>query len=134
MQVAQDNGLGQSMFTRIKNSFESSPNSPVLGLTEQYRMQAEICQWPNQYFYENRLVTHESTNEPAFPLRPYSILSIDSSQTKAYGCSKIWNESEAEFVVQLLLSLCKHASSEQYSYGVITPYGQQRTELSNKLE
>lgn len=43
------------------------------------------------------------------------------------------NADEAEFICTMLKVMTKHAKPESYSYGIITPYAKQRTEIQNRL-
>lgn len=45
----------------------------------------------------------------------------------------ISNSNEADFIINLL-KILKPVINTHYNIGIITPYAQQKTELSNKLQ
>lgn len=87
-----------------------------------------------RYFYDNRLVSAPQTVQVCrdFPLHPYRVfhLNCQQSNTDMIG---FCNTDEAEFICTMLKVMTKHAKPENYSYGIITPYAKQRTEIQNRL-
>lgn len=47
--------------------------------------------------------------------------------------SSVSNADEVEFICTMLKVMTKHAKPDIYSYGIITPYAKQRTEIQNRL-
>lgn len=67
-----------------------------------------------------------------FPLHPYRVFHLSCLQSNADMIS-FCNADEAEFLCAMLKVMTKHAKPENYSYGIITPYAKQRTEIQNRL-
>ncbi|KAH8270004.1 hypothetical protein KR018_002132 [Drosophila ironensis] len=139
---AIDFGLGNSMFDRIQRALQKELDNPgshqfmttkMFKLSMQYRMQPEICKWPNKYFYEDQLVNATCTERQA-PLIPYCVINLGYTKDST-GCSNrsIKNDEEARFVGQLLSEMDKHMPSSRYSYGLISPYSSQCLALNNVI-
>ncbi|GAB0100239.1 hypothetical protein DMENIID0001_162450 [Sergentomyia squamirostris] len=126
---AKKHGLSQSLFKRLS----MCRNIPVQFLNEQYRMHPEICHFPNKKFYENRLLTHPSTTDPNFPWKPYGVFSLEYSQQNKSKSHCISNTVEVDFVSTLVKVLLQQTNTSDYTYGIITPYSQQRNNLIEKL-
>lgn len=140
-------GLGTSMFTRIQNCLDNLPSTAsasstsglitkdhiICGLQTQYRMNPEICRWPNQYFYRNELINGRITMEYKTPLMPFSVLNLAYTQNASCSNGKITNNLEAEFVAKLLKALDGFIPNKYNSYGVITPYAHHRTTLEHSI-
>lgn len=132
-QAARVYQLERSMFTRLKEIFDSNNKSGMYSLREQYRMHPEICHWPNSYFYDSKLSTANVVEDKSFKLVPYAVFSLDFPQTNV-GNFHYYNAEEAKFVIALLEILVKVASPSTYSYGIITPYSKQRTEIQARIK
>jgi len=83
--VAKDNGLGISLFKRLKTWFEhkrfTRKSFPVTMLNTQYRMHNEICLFPSTYFYRGIVKTAPSVKmRKQLPFQPYMILEHESQQ------------------------------------------------------
>uniref|UniRef100_A0A1I8N6F5 FHA domain-containing protein n=1 Tax=Musca domestica TaxID=7370 RepID=A0A1I8N6F5_MUSDO len=144
---ANELGLGTSMFTRIQNCLDNLPSTAsasstsglitkdhiICGLQTQYRMNPEICRWPNQYFYRNELINGRITMEYKTPLMPFSVLNLAYTQNASCSNGKITNNLEAEFVAKLLKALDGFIPNKYNSYGVITPYAHHRTTLEHSI-
>lgn len=92
-------------------------------------MNAEICQWPNEYFYGNTLETDACTINPTFPYEPYMVFSLDTDQNADFSTA---NEKEAMFLVGLLNAMATKLGVK-YTYGVLTPYAKQEQLLQSKI-
>lgn len=135
-EIAKQYNYDQSLFQRIQKSFESiesTKESPVLQLTTQYRMHPDILHWPNQYFYQNRLVSAEKASVTSFELKPYTVFNLDYVQTSHSEQKHISNVDEAKFVRNLLDFLVTKADPKTYSYGIISAYSQQKNDLAKVL-
>lgn len=95
-------------------------------------MHPEICNWPNEYFYSNRLDTDASACDALFPFVPYKVFSLDYDQNSDCDLS---NNKEATFLIGLLNSMAKHTNmtKSDYSYSVLTPYTKQQELLQSKI-
>lgn len=84
-QVAKDNGLGISLFKRLKTWFEhkhyTRKNFPIIMLDTQYRMHQEICLFPSKYFYKGLIKTAPSVKmRKQLSFQPYIILEHENQQ------------------------------------------------------
>lgn len=125
--------MDRSLFTRLYQNIAQNVDNigSVYAMTRQYRMHPNICHFPNQYFYENRLQSDGQTLE-SFPLRPYSVFNLNCLQSNR-DIIHFYNVEEAQFIVSMLKVMIKHANPIEFSYGIITPYAKQRTEIQNLL-
>ncbi|XP_014085144.3 uncharacterized protein Setx [Bactrocera oleae] len=148
---ASDFGLGTSLFTRIQRCIESVTLKTVVkadkasnvsslectdiifSLQTQYRMHPEICKWPNSYFYKNELIDDAKTHQFKTPLKPFSVLNLTYTQNDNCHRGQIANELEAQFVARLVKTLDGYIPMKYNTYGVITPYAQQRVALEKAL-
>lgn len=129
---AQEFDFGRSLFERFFNHFDRySPKSPIIMLTEQYRMHPDICHFPSKRFYDDRLISAPCTHVK-YPLRHYILFDLrHSSESKSRGTS-MENEVEANFVRNLLVAVLTKAP-ENSRIGVITPYRGQLKLLTSKI-
>lgn len=67
-----------------------------------------------------------------FPLHTYRLFELNSLQSNNDAIN-FCNAKEADFICTMLKVMTKHAKPEEYSYGIITPYAKQRTEIQNRL-
>lgn len=141
---AAELGLSKSLFDRVQGAFVRPEQCPTFRLNRQYRMHADICSWPNRFFYGGQLETVEpalaseaqgSANGCVFPLRPYNVFSLhySHSERRVQYQHHMSNANEADFVVRLLHVLAKIVTSTS-TVGVITPYAGQRDELNAKIK
>ncbi|XP_032666246.1 helicase SEN1 [Odontomachus brunneus] len=131
-QRAKKLGLDQSVFSRVQLAFASETNSPVMVLNTQYRMAHSISYWPNQYFYEGKLIDAVEIRLN-FPFYPYRVLRHTSVQNN----DRFSNTTEAEFVANMIYAMLIYAkwenANETITLGVLTPYNNQRTVILNKI-
>lgn len=134
LQVGRDNNLERSLFTRLQEICADLDHKPnMYSLCQQYRMNPAICHWSNNYFYQQRLVSAQTTNDTTFQLNPYGVFSLDFLQSCNDGIN-YHNSDEAKFIIDLLRIIVRYAVPKQYSYGIITPYSTQRKELQNHIK
>lgn len=132
--AGRENLLERSLFARLKDvCTDTKQRSGMFSLREQYRMHPEICHWPNSYFYGGELISASSNVDKTFKLNPYAVFSLDYLQTNV-GNVHYYNSDEAKFIVALMKTLVKHADPRKFSYGIITPYSKQRTEIQSYIK
>lgn len=125
--------MERSLFTRLQDIYETIDNkSNVYSFNNQYRMHPIICHWPNIYFYSDRLQTSEAAVDASFKMNPYGVYCLDFSQSNNDHIH-YHNLDEVNFVIELLKMMVEYASPKDYSYGIITPYSQQRKKLQEQL-
>lgn len=126
--------MDRSLFERIQDAYIGSEIKPnVYPLCEQFRMHPEICAFSNEYFYFNELKTNEKAVDQNFPLHPYTVFSLDFTQSNQHGTTHVYNMDEAHFVINVLKVTMEYASPARFSYGIITPYSGQRDEIIKRL-
>jgi senataxin len=117
-------------------------DSPVLLLTQQYRMHPEIAEFPSTHFYGGRLVQDDNMREwtrqdyhrdRAF--KPLLFLDVQGSQSQVSGSTSLRNLSEVEAVVQLVRRLLEKFPRIDWKkrIGVIAPYKQQIYEVRGAI-
>ncbi|XP_071572416.1 uncharacterized protein Setx [Temnothorax nylanderi] len=131
-QRAKKLGLDQSVFSRMQNVFASQPNSPIIMLETQYRMDYAISYWPNRYFYGGKL-KNAAECMMKFPFHSYRVLNHDFMQND----DKFSNTTEAEFVANIIYTMLMfgkwETTTDTISLGVLTPYNNQRALVLNKI-
>jgi TPR repeat protein/DNA polymerase III delta prime subunit len=112
-------------------------NQPSLMLDIQYRMHPQICWWPAEKYYRNKLVTAPEIL-PMTPLttngitsRPYSIYQVSGEEKNPECSHSICNDKEAKFVTQIIRQI--RGQNQDKSIGVITPYSAQKFLITEKL-
>lgn len=129
---AQDYDFGRSLFERFFLFFgQYSSTSPVVMLTEQYRMHPAICKFPSQKFYDNRLISVKDERN-YFSLHPYTIFDLKYGKENRQDGRSFMNEAEANLVRQILLVVLAKLPNNS-SIGVITPYKGQKRLITNKI-
>lgn len=123
--------LNQTLMERMISDSER-----VSLLTIQYRMNAEIMGFSNEWFYQNKLVAHEDNEHHAFNQVP-ALRFVDTAgcgfneeineETQSY-----FNREEANLVRKIVQYLDATVLEEK-SIGVIAPYKQQVVYLTDYL-
>lgn len=142
-QMASVYSYEQSLFVRMQRQCPQS----VLLLDTQYRMHPEISLFPNQYFYEGRLVDGpdmamiNARDWHSHPLLgPFRFFDIhggrEESRARKSGLesrSKL-NELEARIAANLVALLCQQTRHSMVGkIGLVTPYKDQRRALRREL-
>lgn len=137
---AAKNGLAVTLFEK---GIQKHPEMSSL-LQVQYRMNENIMEFPSKWFYEGKLVAHESVK--AGLLRPYQA-PMDFIDTAGCGYDEQqdpetlsrYNDEEAALTVKVVEKLVEEIGAnewveERISMGVITPYRAQVDRLTKLAE
>ncbi|KAK5620439.1 hypothetical protein CRENBAI_024152 [Crenichthys baileyi] len=139
-QIVKKLGMGRSLFERYYTMLHE--NTAVM-LDTQYRMHEDICKFPSEEFYDNKL----KTGVP----QPSSVLRVDGrtmplvfghiegetihlvvKTAKGNNNSKA-NHKEREKVTQIAKMLVENAGVDQASIVVLSPYNAQVSEIKEEL-
>lgn len=141
-------GLLRSLFERIKPKVHSWGALRIL--TVQYRMHREICAFPSEQFYENKLGTDSSVllRPPAVWQvadansrynKPYMVFNTEGREKTDRDQTSFYNEYEAHVAVYIIYSLCRQYPSLCFAgkIAIIAPYKRQieyiKTLLSSRF-
>lgn len=122
----------QSLFARLKKTY------PSVLLNIQYRMHPMIVEFPNQYFYKARLLTHKSIQKRHNPyenvIPPISFIQINGEE-KADNCFSFYNIGEARYIGSIISELMAQVKNYDFSnkIGIITPYKAQMKKIKEVL-
>ncbi len=118
-ELSKAKGFDRSMMERLEQN-----NAPRLRLDTQYRMHADISEWPSNQYYEGELVTDSSVSAHTNTGLTQSIAFYDirSGKERASGTSR-QNDQEASYVVQVIRKL--RETDKTSRIGVITFYAAQ---------
>lgn len=131
-------GYDRSLLQRLVEN-----DSPVLFLTQQYRMHPEIAEFPSSYFYGGRLVQDTNMSEWTArnyhcdsALKPLLFYNVQGAQSQVNGSTSLRNMNEVEVVVQLVRRLVQKSLQVEWKkrIGIIAPYKQQICEVRNAME
>jgi superfamily I DNA and/or RNA helicase len=137
---AAKSGLAVTLFEK---GISKHPEMSSL-LQVQYRMNENIMEFPSKWFYDGKLVAHESVKNGL--LRPYET-PVDFIDTAGAGYEEAqdpetlsrYNDEEAALTVKIVEKLIGEIGQdawleEQISMGIITPYRAQVDKLSKLCE
>lgn len=99
-------------------------------------MDPEICRWPSKFFYHDRIVTDIRYRRDILPLKPYTVICLDSKHTEDTSTSGkhcLYNVDEVDFIIRMLHVISKLIAHDKYSIGIITPYAQQKEQLNRRF-
>jgi senataxin len=107
-------GLSQSLYARLYSLFECHPNGPISMLDTQYRMHPDICRFPSDCFYSNRLITDGSVARRMrhFTLQPLYLYNITTSQHTYDDASSSLNKDEAKLIQIFCQKLIAHLAEQ----------------------
>ncbi|KAL7693632.1 putative P-loop containing nucleoside triphosphate hydrolase, DNA2/NAM7 helicase, AAA [Plasmopara halstedii] len=117
--------------------------SPVLLLTQQYRMHPEIAKFPSTYFYNGQLVQDEKVSEwttqdyhADSTFKPLLFYDVQGVQSQVSGSTSLRNMSEVEAIIQIIRRLIIRFPCTDWNkrIGVIAPYKQQIVEVREEMK
>ncbi|CAF3448776.1 unnamed protein product [Rotaria sp. Silwood1] len=110
-------GLSQSLYARLYSIFVQYSDGPISMLDTQYRMHPSICQFPNIYFYDNRLQTDDSVARRMmhFTLEPLYLYNMTKSPHSFDDASSSFNNDEAKFIQWFCQLLIAHLALQSAS-------------------
>lgn len=113
-EAGKDYGLRQSLYSRLYSIFEDLPNGPITMLDTQYRMHPDICRFPSEYFYSDRLATDDSVRRRMknFTLQPLFLYNITHSRHDCDPAGSSYNEGEARCIQNFCQSLIIHLAQQ----------------------
>jgi ATP-dependent RNA/DNA helicase IGHMBP2 len=133
-------GLAKTLFEK---GIEKQPHTASM-LQVQYRMNEQIMRFPSDYFYEGKLIAHESVRTAL--LRPHQspVEFIDTAgcgynETQDPETLSRFNEEEAQLLIHQVEKLVEEIGNntwieEQITLGIITPYRAQVEHLQKLAE
>lgn len=137
---AATQGLARTLFEKGIEKFP--PHASMLQV--QYRMHESIMEFSSGYFYQHKLIAHESVKHEQ--LRPYE-MPIDYIDTAGSDCTEKqdpetlsrYNENEAALLVRQVEKLVESIGApawieENITLGIITPYSAQVDRLRHLAE
>ncbi|XP_064607626.1 probable helicase senataxin [Liolophura sinensis] len=134
---ADENQFRLSLFERLCRYLQTKfgDQELVLFLDTQYRMDGEICDFPNKYVYDDRLKTDQSVldRSQTFPLKPYLVFDLQYGREVNPGVGMISNPLEAEFIVEFCEYLVRTIKLKENQICIISPYQKQKTFLKGQL-
>ncbi|XP_057318482.1 uncharacterized protein LOC130663330 isoform X2 [Microplitis mediator] len=126
----------KSLFSRLHEKFELNKNNPIITLDNQYRTAKEIIDWPNKFFYNNKLHTNVSIPQK-WPFQEYGVFGHDSEETLKFSCNSYINRGEANFVSNLIYTMIIRSGLDELDnkirIGVVTPYYHQKELIDDLL-
>lgn len=137
---AAKNGLAVTLFEKGISKYPDHASM----LQVQYRMHEDIMTFPSEYFYEGKLIAHESVKHEL--LRPHE-RPIDFIDTAGCGYTEEqdketlsrYNDQEAQLLINLVERLVESVGTEAWqaeriSLGIIAPYSAQVDRLHRLAE
>lgn len=127
-ELAKQKKFDRSMMERLEQN-----NAPQLRLDTQYRMHADISEWPSNQYYDGELVTDSSVSAHINTGLTQSIAfyDISSGRERASGTSR-QNDIEAKYVIEAIRKL--RETDKTSRIGVITFYAAQLDAIQGLLK
>lgn len=127
-ELAKQKGFDRSMMERLEQN-----NAPQLRLDTQYRMHADISEWPSNQYYDGELVTDASVSAHTNTGLTQSVAFYDifSSKERTSGTSR-QNDIEANYVIEVIRKL--RETDKTSRIGVITFYAAQLNAIQALLK
>lgn len=139
--TAKNANYGRSLFERFDTYFsdiKSDKQSPIIRLTQQFRMHKDICSFPSKQFYNSTLETANGSGfHTSVTINPYFIFDILDSQESSSQSSKS-NPTEVMFICKLFRQILDKICYKPWqplpaSIGIITFYQEQKQALIAEL-
>lgn len=136
-QKAEQGGLGVTLYDRLIRLGHKS-----LLLRTQYRMHSGLAQFPNEYFYDNKLITGCADEERSLSqlkdFWPHSnipslFIDIKSQETKDRYTNSYLNSEEVKVIIDLIRQFT-NLGIAGHQIGIISMYEAQRRELQECLD
>ncbi|MEX1238559.1 MAG: AAA domain-containing protein [Cyclobacteriaceae bacterium] len=137
---AAKSGLSKTLFEK---GIENQPDQ-VSMLQVQYRMHEKIMRFSSRYFYEDKLIAHESVRSHSLRHDHWPVLFIDTAgcgyhEKKDPETLSRMNAEEASLLIQQVEVLVEDIGTnawldEQITMGIITPYSAQVDQLHKLAE
>ena len=136
-QEAKRAGLDISLFERLHSIYKDAPFITLLN--EQYRMNQKLYEFPNRYFYEDKILTitrilpdENIMNKLPFPIKDfpsffYNVSGKEETENKSY-----FNMDEVRSVFKCVNKLVEN-KIELKNIGVITFYSAQKQKFYEEL-
>jgi len=136
-QEARQRGLGMSLFERIHLLYKGEPFITLLN--EQYRMNEKLYEFPNRYFYENKMISKRKilpdenvmSNLP-FPNKDFPSIFIHVSGGEKKENKSFYNIKEIDSIFKYVSKLNKN-NVDLKDIGIITFYSAQKQRLYEKF-
>ena len=133
---AKNEGLGMSLFERLHFIYKDAPFITLLN--EQYRMNEKLYEFPNNKFYEDKIITKKNilpdknimNNFPfpnGFPILFINVTGLEETENKSY-----YNSQEVLLVYKSVNELNKN-KVDLKDIGVLTFYSAQKQRLHEKF-
>jgi len=131
--LSSDPNIGVSLFQRMADK-----GVDPLMLLEQRRMHSLIAQFPNETFYNGRLInaTDDTKLQPCAPastVQLHHVSAQDVNGNEVKRGESTCNQIEAEALVSYLEQYVDTPAGEDISIGVLTPYAAQKGLLNDLL-
>lgn len=94
-------------------------------LNTQYRMEAKIAEFSNQYFYKGQLKTPDTLRNESTSVLFYDTVGTDSEEIKEADGASIYNLGEVNYIPQIIQNL----GLQNQNIAVISPYSGQVAKL-----
>ena len=134
---AANAGLATTLFEKC---IRHHPEAATM-LQVQYRMHEDIMAFPSRYFYDNKLIAHESVRHAtlfpgATPVEFIDTAGCGFNEEQDPETLSRYNEEEASLVIRLVENLLEtiDARNHPHSIGIITPYRAQVDRMKKLME
>ncbi|ELP85043.1 splicing endonuclease positive effector sen1, putative [Entamoeba invadens IP1] len=103
-------------------------------LTQQYRMESKIREFPSNEFYEGRLADGVKIEKINSVSNSVLFLNVCGKEDRLGKESSLFNTEEVKAVVFLLTEISKNVECVHWDIGIITPYRKQVLDVKKAIE